>query len=142
MECLLDPGCEVVAMSERIALKHHLEWDPSLRIPLTSANGTTDWSCGTAQDVHFTFGGITSYLQVHILPAASYDVLLGRPFDRLLATIVRNFPDGSQTITLHDPNSRHILTFATWARGELRAKLRNQESSTDSQNFQAEPRTR
>ena len=45
---------------------------------------------GMAHNVPFTFGNITLFLQVHIMETTVYDVLLGRPFDALARTEIRN----------------------------------------------------
>ena len=139
VECLLDPGCQVVAMRREIAMANHIEWDPETRIPLTSANGSTDWSLGLARDVPFQFPNVTVYLQVHVLPIASYDVLLGRPFDVVTSSHVQNYPDGQQTITLLCPNTNISTTIPTWSRGERNASQRRQAALQD---FQRESRNR
>ncbi|KAF7795692.1 hypothetical protein EIP86_006857 [Pleurotus ostreatoroseus] len=42
VECILDPGCQIVAMAERIAVRLGLAWDPSVTLTMQSANGATD----------------------------------------------------------------------------------------------------
>jgi hypothetical protein len=45
------------------------------------------------------------YLQIYILSSPAYKVLLGRPFDTITESLVKNKRDGSHTLTLTDPNS-------------------------------------
>ncbi len=54
---------------------------------------------------HILFGDITLYLQVHVIRQSAYDILLGRLFDTLTQSIIRNYADENQTITIHDPNT-------------------------------------
>ncbi len=57
-------------------------------------------------------------MQMHVVRHTAYDVLLGRPFDVLMACPVVNIPNGRQTITVHCPNSKRALTIPTYARSE------------------------
>jgi hypothetical protein len=60
---------------------------------------------------------ITLYLQVHILHSPTYDILLGCPFDILTQSVICNFCNKNQTITIKDPNSGKSATIPTVARG-------------------------
>ena len=117
IECIIDPGSQVVSMSEEVCHHLGLVYDPSVRIQLQSANKALDLSLGLAHNVPFEFGDITVYMQVHIIREAAYDVLLGRPFDVNTTSIVQNFANEEQTITIHDPNSSRIATVPTQPRG-------------------------
>jgi len=117
-ECILDPGCQIVAMSEDTCHELSLVYDPMIRLNMQSANGNTDWSLGLARNVPFTIGSITLYMQVHIIGSPAYDVLLGRPFDILTESIVRNFANEDQTITITDPNTGQRYTIPTFPRGK------------------------
>ena len=50
-------------------------------------------------------GDIMLYVQIHIIRSPAYDILLGRPFDVLTESVVRNFTNEDQTITIFDPNT-------------------------------------
>ena len=117
-ECILDPGCQIVAMSEDTCHELSLVYDPAIRLNMQSANGNTDWSLGLARNVPFAIGSITLYMQVHIISSPAYDVLLGRPFDILTESIVRNFANEDQTITITDPNTGQRYTIPTFPRGK------------------------
>ena len=119
VECILDPGSQIVAISEKKCFELKIAYDPSKRVPMTSANGTTDFTLGLACNVPIEFGGcITEYLQMHVVRNASYDVLLGRPFDILMSCTVRNSPDGKQTLAITCPNTGEQRVLPTYARGE------------------------
>ena len=124
VECILDPGCQIVAMSEKVALKSGVSWDPRVILSMQSANGQVNPSLGLAKNVPFQFAGITIYLQVHVIRQAAYDVLLGRPFDDITRSIVTNLGGHNHTITLHCPNSKVVATIPTFPRGESQPRTR------------------
>jgi hypothetical protein len=117
-ECILDPGCQIVAMSANTCNELGLIYDPAIRLHMQSANGEVDLSLGLSRNVPFQIGPLTFYLQVHIINSPAYDVLLGRPFDVLAESIVHNYANEDQTITIHDPNSRRCITVPTLPRSK------------------------
>jgi len=117
IECTVDPGCQIIAMAEAECHSLGLAYDPRIRLNMESANGTCDWSLGLARNVPFRIGDITLYFQVHIINSPSYDILLGRPFDVLTESVIRNYANEDQTITITDPNTGKQATIPTFARG-------------------------
>ena len=99
VEAILDPGCQVAAISKEICNTLALHYDPTIRLHMMSANGGVDQSLRLARNVPFLVSDITLYLQVHVPRAPAYDILLGRPFDILTQLIVRNYADEKQTVT-------------------------------------------
>lgn len=128
VEAILDPGCQVVAMSEEVCNALAIAYDPDVHLSMVSANGGVDQSLGLARNVSFLVGDITLYLQVHILRSPAYDILLGRPFDTLTQSVVCNFRNENQTITIKDPNSGKSATIPTVARGSNRFAERRARS--------------
>ena len=120
VEAILDPGCQIVAMSKEVSNALALPYDPTVRLNMVSANGGIDQSLGLAHNVPFLVGDIVLYLQVHVLRAPAYDILLGRPFDVLTQSVVRNFSDENQTVTILDPNTGRKATVPTIQRGSFR----------------------
>jgi hypothetical protein len=120
VEAILDPGCQVVAMSEEVCNALALHYDPTIQLHMMSANGGVDQSLGLACNVPFLVGDITLYLQVHVLRAPAYDILLGRPFDVLTQSVVRNYTNENQTITIFDPNTGRKATVPTIPRGSFK----------------------
>ncbi len=117
--CVLDPGSQIVAISEKKAHELKVAWDPKSSSQLLCANGTCDATLGVAHNVLLEIGdGILVYMQMHVVRHAAYNVLLGGPFDMLMSCTVVNSPDGRQTITVHCPNSKRALTILTYACGE------------------------
>jgi hypothetical protein len=135
VEAILDPGCQIVAMSEEVCNALALAYDPTIRLNMISANGGINQSLGLARNVPFLVGDITLYLQVHILRSPAYDILLGRPFDILTQSVVRNYRDENQTVTIKDPNTGKSVTVPTIARGSHRFAERRAPQKQSSTGF-------
>ncbi|KAF8233714.1 hypothetical protein L208DRAFT_1265357, partial [Tricholoma matsutake] len=67
VERVVDPGSSIIAMSEEVCHELGLTYDPSIHIPLQSANGGIDKSLGLARNVPCKVGTITIYMQIHII---------------------------------------------------------------------------
>jgi hypothetical protein len=113
VEAILDPGCQIVAMSEEVCIALGIAYDPNVRLNMVSANRGVDQSLGLAKNVPFKISEITVYLQVHVLRQPAYDILLGRPFDVLMESVVVNYSNENQTITILNLNTRHKATVLT-----------------------------
>ena len=116
-ESILDGGSQIVSMARTIAESLMVSWDPDIKIHMQSANNQVELSCGLAKNIPFRFNEITLYLQVHIIEAPAYKVLLGRPFDSLTRSVIQNGADGGQIVTITDPNTNQRATIPTYARG-------------------------
>ncbi|KNZ72276.1 hypothetical protein J132_04070 [Termitomyces sp. J132] len=106
-------------MSAEIASNIGLSYNPNIVLNMQSTNGTMDQSLGLARNVPCTIGGITIYLQIHILRSPAYDILLGRPFDVLTRSTVNTISDIKTTITIMDPNTGQQCTIPTFPRGKF-----------------------
>ncbi|EED79153.1 predicted protein [Postia placenta Mad-698-R] len=115
IECIVDPGLQIVAMSEEVCLGLNLLFDPTIQLNMQSANGEVDRSLGLIQNVPFCIGEIILYLQAHVIRNTAYDILLSRPFDMLTQSVVKNFADENQTITILCPNTGETVTIPTYA---------------------------
>ncbi|EED81088.1 predicted protein [Postia placenta Mad-698-R] len=114
IECIVDPSSQIVAMSEEVCLGLNLLFDPTIQLNMQSANGEVDRSLGLIRNVSFRIGEIVLYLQAHIIRNAVYNILLGRPFDVLMQSVVKNFADENQTITILCPNTSETVTIPTY----------------------------
>ena len=130
VESITDSGSQIVSMSYAQALESKLQWDPDIQIYMQSANQHLEKSVGLARNVPFKFGDILVYLQVHIIRGVAYKVLLGRPFEILCASTIQNASDGSQTLTLKDPNTGCRCTMPTSARGRSGPGLKGHKKAT------------
>ncbi|KAI0349335.1 hypothetical protein OH77DRAFT_1582381, partial [Trametes cingulata] len=120
VEAIIDPGCMVIAMSESVCHALGMWYDPSVQLRMISANGEVDSSLGLVRNVPFCVADIVLYLQVHVIRHAAYDMLLGRPFDVLTKSVVKNFANEDQTITIRCPNTGQVATIPTIPRGQAR----------------------
>lgn len=117
-ESIGDPGSQIVSMDKMVAVGLGVSWDPTTVIHMESAHGHVQPTEGLARNVPFRFREITVYLQVHIINKAPYQVLLGRPFDALTESLVKNFANGEQEITIVCPNTGKKCTMPTYPRGK------------------------
>ena len=118
VESLLDGGSQIVSMSKHVANKLQIPWDPDITVHMESANRALEQTLGLAKNVPFVFGHITVYLQVHIIEKVAYKVLLGRPFDTITESEVKNSRDGSQSLTITDLNTGERCNMTTHERGK------------------------
>ena len=93
---------------------------------MQSANGEVDRSLGLVRNVPIQIGDITLYVQIHVICNPAYDILLGRPFDILTESVVRNFANEDQTITIRNPNSSRRATVPTMPRRRPRHSSKQQ----------------
>jgi hypothetical protein len=118
VESLLDPGSQIVSMSRDVATTLQVTWDPDIVVHMESANKSLEKTLGLAKNIPFVFGPITVYLQVHVIEKVAYKVLLGRPFDTITESEVKNSKDGSQSLTLTDLNTGERCVMHTHERGK------------------------
>ena len=137
VKAILDLGCQIVAMSEEVCIALGVAYDPNVCLNMILANGGIDQSLGLAKNVPFQIGDITLYLQVHVLRQPTYDILLGRPFNVLTKSVVCNYSNENQTITILDPNSSKKATVPTVKRGSYRflKKLKRHALSPSNPDF-------
>lgn len=68
---------------------------------------------GKLEHITLTLGALKVWLQAHVVINAPFRVLLGRPFFAHCASDTKDEVDGSQYITLTDPNSGRQFGLAT-----------------------------
>jgi hypothetical protein len=67
IEGIVDPGSQIIAMSEDVCHNISLLYDPLIKLNMQSANGDIDQSLGLVQNVPCRIGTITLYLQIHVI---------------------------------------------------------------------------
>ena len=85
---------------------------------MSNANTSTESTIRVVENLALDFSAGEVYLQVQVVPHTNFDLLLGCPFQCLLSAKTDDFPDGSQLITLHDPNSGKAYKIPTRAWNE------------------------
>jgi hypothetical protein len=124
VEALLDGGSQIVSMSKSVAEELEMSWNPEITVHMQSVNCSLEKTLGLAKNVPFRFSHITVYLQVHVIEKPAYKVLLGRPFDTITESVVRNDRGGGQSITLTDPNTGEKCVMKTHERGKAPTVLK------------------
>ena len=119
VELLLDSGSHIILMARNVAKNSKVNWDLDITIEMESANQSVEKMLGLAKNVLFTCRGIMVYLQVHIMSSPAYKVLLGRPFDIITKSLVKNEKDSGQTLTLTDLNMGERCVMHTYERGKV-----------------------
>jgi hypothetical protein len=94
------------------------ELNPCWKITMQSANGSHDESLGLVENLELEIGGMKLHVQAHVICNPAYNVLLGRPFNVLTASHIKNYRDKSQTITITNPNSGKMVSIPTVPRGQ------------------------
>ncbi|KAF8230997.1 hypothetical protein L208DRAFT_1279149 [Tricholoma matsutake] len=77
VESVVDPGSSIISMAEDVCHKLSLAYDSLISLPMQSANGTVDETLSLAPNVPCDLGGITIYMQIHVIRDPAYDILLG-----------------------------------------------------------------
>jgi hypothetical protein len=113
VKVILDPGCQIVTMSEEVCIVLSIAYDPNVCLNMVSVNGGVDQLLSLAKNIPFKISEIMVYLQVHVLHQPAYNILLGQPFDGLTESVVVNYSNENQTITILDPNTGHKATIPT-----------------------------
>ena len=119
MESLLDSGSQIISMARNVAKNLEVNWDLDITIEMESANRSVEKTLGLAKNIPFTCGGITVYLQVHIMSSPAYKVLLEQPFDIVTESLIKNEKDGRQTLMLTDLNAGERCVMHTYERGKV-----------------------
>ncbi|KAG5640683.1 hypothetical protein DXG03_007541 [Asterophora parasitica] len=120
VKCIVDSGCQIITMSEEVCHDLHICYDPTVILHMQSANGTVNPSLGLARNVPCTIGNITLYLQIHVIWNPAYDILLGRPFDILICSLVKTHLANKTIITITDPNTHVVTSIPLFTYGQHR----------------------
>ena len=88
VESVLNPVSQVIAMSEAVCHVLALIYDPRIHLCMQLENHEVDETLGLTRNMPIFIGDITLYVQFHIVHNPTYDVILGRPFDILVESII------------------------------------------------------
>ena len=77
VESVLDPGSQVITMSEAGCHVLALIYDPRIHLRMQSANCEVDETLGLTHNMPILVGDIMLYVQFHIVQNPAYDILLG-----------------------------------------------------------------
>lgn len=126
-EAILDSGCQAICISNKLVQQARLPFDPTEIKRMRSANGAINSTLGVVRDMPIELNGLVIYVQAIVLDNPPWQILMGRPFDVLVKSEVKNFENGGAIVTLHDPNSKKIVSIPTHALGERSRKHEERE---------------
>ncbi|KAE9393824.1 hypothetical protein BT96DRAFT_828630, partial [Gymnopus androsaceus JB14] len=118
VEATLDSGAQIVAMDLMVVIRLNLSWDPDFVITMQDVHRGLERTSGLVKNASFRFGDITVYLQVHVQNRVPFMCLLGRPFDILTESNIKNYGNGDKEITITCPNTGKRCTMGTFECGK------------------------
>lgn len=136
-ECMLDGGSQICSIHLEEAKRLGLAWDSEMTILLTAANNSTSPTLGLARNVPIKFGNTVAYLQLHVVDGVPYKVLIGRPFETVMAAKIENQRNGDQLLTLTDPNTGIKVTMPTYEKGKAPAHIKEILQAQERASFQS-----
>ncbi|RKP16293.1 hypothetical protein ROZALSC1DRAFT_17748, partial [Rozella allomycis CSF55] len=104
VDCIHDSGSEVCVMSEFIFNKLSLGIDRSINWVMRNANASKTTMIGVIHGCPITIHSITVIVPMFVIDTAEFEVLLGRPWERLVRAQYSNESDGSLWIRIRSPH--------------------------------------
>ena len=114
IKSIINHGSQAIAMLEAACHVLVLIYHPYIKLHMQSINIKVDEILGLAQNVLMLIGAIMLYVQIHIVCNPAYNILLGRPFNIVLESVVHEFSNEDQMITIHNPNTSKTATVLTF----------------------------
>lgn len=115
-DCVVDNGSSIVAINKDVWRQLGAPARSDLLLRMESSHGTVEKTIGVLRNYPITIGSEEFLAQVQVAENLPCEVLLGRPFFMLASATTIDHPDGSQEITLLNPNSNREITIATQER--------------------------
>ena len=140
-DMLIDSGAELCLMSKEVFDKLELPIDLAVDWQVGSANSQKTKAHSICHDVPVTVGGITARCCFFVLESLSQDIILGRPWQRIVRAKHDNRDDGSCFITIYD-ECGNATTFCSLPvhhernRAEARIATANQQHQQNQQDKQ------
>jgi len=107
-EMLIDSGAELCLMSKEVFEELDLPIDLTVNWSVGAANNQRTKAYGICHDVEVTIGGIVTRCRFFVLENLSQDIILGRPWERLVRAKHDNRDDGSCYTTIHDERGNSV----------------------------------
>ncbi|KAH9994567.1 hypothetical protein BJV74DRAFT_770181, partial [Russula compacta] len=107
---IVDSGSQIIAIRKDLALKVGTHISPNIRLEMEGANSATNWTLGCTEHLTIQVGGVPFKVHAHVVEQASFCLLLGRLFQKLLQSSLKDRPNGNVDVIIWDPcvHSRHI----------------------------------
>jgi len=101
-DMLIDSGAELCLMSKEVFDELELLIDLAVDWQVGSANSQKTKAHGICHNVPVTIGGIIARCRFLVLKSLSQDIILGRPWERIVQAKHDNRDDGSCFTTIYD----------------------------------------
>ena len=119
MEALLDGGSEVCLMPHRTYEKLDVPIDTDIKWNIhgydhsekTRQEVEAKGAIGVCHDLKISIGGVEAALPVFVVEHSNSDLLLGRPWERLLRAQYDNRDDGSMWVEIKSTDGRRRAKF-------------------------------
>ncbi|EPS92482.1 hypothetical protein FOMPIDRAFT_1084022, partial [Fomitopsis schrenkii] len=117
IECVLDSGAQMIVMRKEVWEKVGGSLLPDEGVIMETANKATVKTVGKANGLVFNFDGeVEVRLNVQVVEAAPFDVLLGRPFFAATSCVTKDHEDGKTEVVLTDPLTKKKVQVQTYER--------------------------
>jgi len=140
-DMLIDSGAELCLMSKEVFDELELPIDLAVDWQLGSANFQKTKAHGICHHVPVTVGGIMARCRFFVLESLSQDIILGRPWERMMRAKHDNRDDGSCFTTIYDECGNAAMFCSVPAhhecnRAEARIATANQQYQQNQQDKQ------
>jgi hypothetical protein len=112
-DCVIDNGSSIVAINKAVWQRLGAPIRSDLIMRMESSHGTVEKTIGVLKNYPIRVGSEEFYMQIQVSDSLPCDVLLGRPFFMYSGATTTDHPDGSQEITLRNPNTGDEITVVT-----------------------------
>ena len=99
---VLDQGSQIVVMREDLANEVGARINTQRTLRMEGANSSTSRMLGCAEDLEMQIGDVSFTVHAHVVRAAPFRLLLGRPFHHLLLCRLEDHPD-RVNVSIRDP---------------------------------------
>lgn len=113
LQAILDSGSSVIAIPRRVSNALQRPYRSDRLVKMTTADGNNHWTLGFVPEAILSIGSVKLSVPLQIVDNGDFDILLGRPFFALTQCVTRDRLDGSQTITIMDPETHDEYTIPT-----------------------------
>jgi len=111
---ILDTGSQIVVIRHDIAQALGAWINHQRLIKMEGANGATNWTVGCAKNLTLQVGDALIRVHAHIVKQASFEILLGRPFQKATLLCFEDLPSGDVEVSVCDPtNLSHRVYLST-----------------------------
>lgn len=126
-DCVIDNGSSIIAISKDVWARLGAPVRSDLVMRMESSHGTVEKTIGVLKNFPVTIGGEVFPVQVQVSENLPCEVLLGRPFFMFTSATTTDHPDGTQEITLTNPNTGREITLPTQERSRKKQPKKQED---------------